>query len=165
MQFNLADLFEAAVDAFGEREYLVAEGKRRTYQEMEANANRLAHHLASQGVGPGDHVGIYAFNSHEFVETILAAYKLRAVPINVNYRYVEAELRYLFDNADLVALVHDAQFSPRIAAVREALPMLRHLIAIDDGSGTDTSALGSIDYDQALAAAGPERDFEERSDD
>ena len=87
--------------------------------------------------GAGDHVGIYGLNSHEFVETILAAYKLRAVPINVNYRYVEAELRYLFDNADLVALVHDAQFAPRIAAVRDSLPMLRHLIAIDDGSGVD----------------------------
>ncbi len=55
----------------------------------------------AHGIGPGDHVGIYGFNSLEFVETILAAYKLRAVPINVNYRYVEAELRYLFDNADL----------------------------------------------------------------
>ena len=59
MHYNLADLFEAAVDAFGAREYLVAEGKRRTYAEMEARANRLAHHLADQGVGPGDHVGIY----------------------------------------------------------------------------------------------------------
>ena len=90
-------------------------------------------------------------NSHAFVETIFAAYKLRAVPVNVNYRYVEAELRYLFDNADLVALVHDAQYAPRIAAVRESLPMLRHLIAIDDGSGTDTSAIGSIAYEEALA--------------
>ena len=118
-----------------------------------------------KGVGPGDHVGIYGLNSNEFVETILAAYKLRAVPINVNYRYVEAELRYLFDNADLVALVHDAQYAPRIAAVRESLPMLRHLIAIDDGSGTDCTAIGSVPYDDALAAASPARDFDPRSDD
>ena len=83
----------------------------------------------------------------------------------MNYRYVEAELRYLFDNADLVALVHDAQFAPRIAAVRDSLPLLRHLIAIDDGTGTDCSAIGSVAYDEALAAASPERDFEPRSDD
>ena len=99
------------------------------------------------------------------METIFAAYKLRAVPVNVNYRYVEAELRYLFDNADLVALVHDAQFTPRIAAVRDALPMLRHLIAIDDGSGTDTSSIGSVAYEDALASGSPDRDFGERSDD
>src|SRR5690606_26166206 len=58
MEFNLADLFENAADAFGEREYLVADDERRTYAEMEARANRLAHHLAAKGVGPDDHVGI-----------------------------------------------------------------------------------------------------------
>src|SRR5579864_2907742 len=147
MALNMADLFEHAVDAFPERTALICGDRQLTYSELEERANRLAHHLAAQGVGPGDHVGIYGFNSHAFVETILAAYKLRAVPVNVNYRYVEAELRYLFDNADLVALVHDAQFAPRIAAVRDSLPMLRHLIAIDDGSGQDSSAIGSIDYE------------------
>ncbi len=110
--------------------------------------------MAAQGVGCNDHVGIYAYNSHEFVETILAAYKLRAVPINVNYRYVESELRYLFDNADLVALVHDEQFRDRIDKVRDSLPMLRHTIAI----GTD-------EYAAALAGGSPARDFPPRSDD
>ena len=113
--FNLADLFEAAVDAYGDREYLVAAGERRTYAEMEERANRLAHFLAARGIGPGDHVGIYALNSVEWVETAWAVFKLRAVWININYRYVKDELRYLFTNADLVALVHQAQFSPRVA--------------------------------------------------
>src|ERR1017187_10805161 len=110
MTFNLADLFEAAVDAFGDNEYLVADGKRRTYAEMEARANRLAHHLAANGVGPGDHVGIYAYNSVQWVETLWAVFKLRAVWVNINYRYVEAELAYLFENADLKALVYRREF-------------------------------------------------------
>ena len=126
MAWNIADLIEHIVDTVPDRVALIVADEPRTYAQLEERANRLAHHLQAQGIGPGDHVGIYGFNSHAFVETILAAYKLRAVPINVNYRYVEAELRYLFDNADLVALVHDAQFAPRIAAVRDALPMLRH---------------------------------------
>src|SRR3954469_15690440 len=105
MEFNLADLFENAVDHFAEREYLVAEGERRSYAEMEARANQLAHHLAAQGVGPGDHVGIYALNCAEWVETVWAVFKLRAVWVNINYRYVEDELAYIFENADLVALV------------------------------------------------------------
>ncbi len=115
MTFNLADLFEASVDAFGDREYLVAAGKRRTYAQMEERANRLAHYLADHGVGPGDHVGIYSLNSVEWVETAWAVFKLHAVWININYRYVKDELRYLFANADLVALVHQAEFGPRVA--------------------------------------------------
>ena len=112
MEFNLADLFEAAVDAYPEREYLVADGKRRTYAEMEARANQLAHHLAAQGIGPGDHVGIYAYNSVEWVETAWAVFKLRAIWININYRYVKDELRYLLTNANLQALVYQREFSP-----------------------------------------------------
>jgi len=164
MTFNLADLFEAAVDAFGDREYLSADGTRRTYAEMEARANRLAHHLASVGVGPGDHVGIYSLNSVEWVETAWAVFKLRAVWININYRYVEDELRYLFTNADLVALVHQAEFSPHVTALLPDLPDLRHLITIDDGSGVAAPA-GAVPYEEAMASGHPERDFGPRSDD
>ncbi|HWS47250.1 MAG TPA: AMP-binding protein, partial [Acidimicrobiia bacterium] len=165
MAWNIADLIEHVADAVPDRVAVIVGEREQTYAQLEENANRLAHFLADHDVRRGDHVGIYAFNSHAFVETILAAYKLRAVPINVNYRYVEAELRYLFDNADLMTLVHDAQFAPRIAAVRDALPMLRHLVAIDDGSGTDCSALGSVPYADALASGSPVRDFGPRSDD
>ena len=165
MAWNIADLIEHTCDAVPDRVALIVGDRVETYAQLEERANRLAHHLAANGIGPGDHVGIYGFNSLEFVETILAAYKLRAVPINVNYRYVESELRYLFDNADLVALVHDAQYAPRIAAVRDALPMLRHLVVIDDGSDADASSLGSVPYDDALAAVSPDRDFGPRSDD
>src|ERR1022692_3133051 len=141
MEANLADLFEAAVDAYPERENLVANGERRTYAEMEARANRLAHHLAAQGVGPGDHVGIYAYNCVEWVETLWAVFKIRAVWININYRYVEGELRYIFDNAGLVALVHQREFAPRVAAIRDGLTTLKHVVMIEDGSEADTSGI------------------------
>jgi acyl-CoA synthetase (AMP-forming)/AMP-acid ligase II len=163
VEFNLADLFEHSVDTFPEREYLVAEGQRRTYAQMEERANRLAHHLAAQGVRPGDHVGIYAYNCVEWVEALWAVFKLRAVWININYRYVEEELRYLFDNADLVGLIHQREFAPRILGARQALPKLRFSLAIEDGSGADTSALGSLDYETALASGSPVRDFAPRS--
>ena len=153
MQFNLADLFEHAVDTWGEREYLVADGRRRTYAEMDARANRLAHHLADQGIGPGDHVGIYGVNSVEWIESLWAIFKLRAVWININYRYVADELAYLFANADLTALIHDAAFTDRVDGVTEHMPRLRHRLVIGG------------DFEDALAEGSPERDFAPRSGD
>jgi acyl-CoA synthetase (AMP-forming)/AMP-acid ligase II len=165
MTFNLADLFENAVDAFGDREYLVAEGKRRTYAEMEERANRLAHHLAANGVGPGDHVGIYSLNSVEWVETAWAVFKLRAVWININFRYVEDELRYLFTNADLKALVHQRAFSPQVTSVLGDLPDLAHIITVEDGSDAALPSATAVAYEEAMASGSPERDFAPRSSD
>jgi 3-oxocholest-4-en-26-oate---CoA ligase len=165
MEYNLADLFEHAADHFGDREYVVCSGERRTYAEMEGRANRLAHHLAAHGVKAGDHVGIYAYNSVEWVETAWAVFKLRAVWVNINYRYVEDELRYLFDNSDMVALVYQREFAPRVAAVRGELPLLKHTIVIEDGSGAGISGLDSVPYEEAMASGSPERDFAPRSPD
>jgi acyl-CoA synthetase (AMP-forming)/AMP-acid ligase II len=165
MEFNLADLFEQTVDHFPDRDCVVAEGQRRTYAEMEARANRLAHHLASHGVRPGDHVGIYAYNCIEWVEVLWAVFKIRAVWININYRYVEGELRYIFDNADLRALVYQREFAPRVASVRDTMPELVHSIVIQDGSDADTAGIGSVDYEEAMANGSPTRDFPPRSGD
>jgi 3-oxocholest-4-en-26-oate---CoA ligase len=165
VEFNLADLFEAAVDAFGDREYLVANGKRRTYAELEERANRLAHHLAAHGVGPGDHVGIYSYNNVEWVETAWAVFKLRAVWININYRYVEDELRYLFANADLKVLVHQREFSDRVATLLPELPSISHVIVIEDGSEEPYPSTEAVDFEVALAEGSPDRDFGPRSAD
>ena len=170
MTWNLADLFESVVDVLPERACLVIpnahDGRREfTYAQMEERVNRLAHVLADNGVGPGDKVGIYGYNSNEWAEAQWAAWKLRAVPVNVNYRYVEGELRYLFDNADMVALVHGSEFSPRIAHVMGDCPQLRVCVAWDDGSDADISISGSLDYEAALAGASPARDFGPRSND
>jgi acyl-CoA synthetase (AMP-forming)/AMP-acid ligase II len=165
MEFNLADLFEASADAFGEREYLVAGDERRTYAELEARANRLAHHLAAQGVGPGDHVGIYALNCAEWVETAWATFKLRAVWVNINYRYVEDELRYLFNNADLKALVHQRSYSDNVKGLLGELPQLRHVMVVEDGSDHEMPSADAASYEEALASQSPDRDFAPRSGD
>ncbi len=162
MAFNIADLIEHSIDLVPDRTAVVCDGKRDTYAQLEQRANRLAHHLAANGVTAGTHVGIYAFNCIEFVETMLAAFKLRAVPININYRYTAEELYYIFDNADLVALVHQQRFTPLVQEVLPRCPLLKHVVVIEDGSGEPYDA---VEYEAALAASSPERDFEPRTDD
>jgi acyl-CoA synthetase (AMP-forming)/AMP-acid ligase II len=153
VEFNLADLFEAVVDAVPEREAIVDGDTRLTYADLDDRANRLAHALASHGIGAGDHVGLWLYNGKEYLEGMLAAFKLRAVPINVNYRYVADELRYLFTDADLKAVVHEADFADTLAEVRPEVPLLRWSVARGD------------EYEAALATApgGGVRDFGPRS--
>ncbi|MEY2432653.1 MAG: 3-oxocholest-4-en-26-oate---CoA ligase [Acidimicrobiaceae bacterium] len=153
LTFNLADLTEAAIDRVPERTALITAKRTLTYAQLEDRANRLARVLADRGIGPGDHVGCYMYNGTEYVETMLASYKLRAVPINVNYRYVEDELRYLFNDADLKALVHDAEFRSRVDAIRDGVPTLETTLVVDD------------DYEAALDESSPERIEIDRSPD
>ena len=140
-----------------------------TYAELEADANRLAHYLAAQGVGAGDHVAIYAKNSIEHVVAVLAVVKIRATNINVNYRYVEGELDYLFDNADVVAVIHERTYAPLVAACWPKHDKLRVAVVVDDAldpdDQSDYSSYGGVHYDDAIAGQSAERDFGERSPD
>jgi acyl-CoA synthetase (AMP-forming)/AMP-acid ligase II len=169
MEFNHADLFEGLADAIGDRVAVVCGDRRLTYAELDAHANRLAHHLESAGVGPGRHVGIHLYNSIEYVAAVLAALKIRAVPINVNYRYVESELLYLYRDSDIVALLYDVEFDDRVAVVAPQAPALRHLIAVrGPGSGPETGPSrvpGAVAYDDALAGRPADRGFPPRSGD
>ena len=167
MGFNIADLFERAVDAVPDRMALVCGDRRLTYREMDDEANRLANHLLEQGFGHGDHIGIYGQNTAEWLVAMVAIFKIRAVPININFRYVEDELAYLFDNADLVALVHDREYVDRIAAVTAKVPGLRHFVMVDDGSthGQDPATIGAVSWEDAIAGASPERPVLPRTDD
>ena len=156
MSYDLADLFEAVADAVPDREALIVGDRRLTYSQLDERANRLANHLLACGVRPGEHVGLQLMNGSEYLEGMLAAFKIRAIPINVNFRYVEAELRYLYDNADLVALLYHRQFAPRVAAVAPETPLIERYIVVEDGTD-EPPAPGSQRYEDVLADAEPTR--------
>jgi len=125
----------------------------------------LAHYLSEQGVKAGDHVGLYMYNCNEYLEGMFACFKIRAVPINVNYRYVDEELLYIFDNANMAACIHGREFVLQIKKVIDSAPDLKTLIYIEDGGGEDPSSINSVEYEKALADSSAQRDFAERSDD
>ncbi|MFD5517651.1 acyl-CoA synthetase [Streptomyces sp. NPDC127066] len=192
MEYNLADLFESVVDVVPDREALVhidipgtGAERRLTYAELDAAANRVAHHLIDSGIRPGEHLGLHLYNGVEYLQTVLACLKARIVPVNVNYRYVEEELAYLYQDADLVALVFDAEFTDRVAAARPRAPRLRHLVrvgAAGPGAGTvdaedpagvegavdragNEGTADAVDFGDAEAAGSPLRGFPPRSAD
>ncbi|MFE6158159.1 acyl-CoA synthetase [Streptomyces sp. NPDC056486] len=171
MEYNLADLFESVVDVVPDREALVyidhpgtGAESRLTYAELDRAANRLAHHLIDSGIEPGEHLGLHLYNGVEYLQTVLACLKARIVPVNVNYRYVEEELVYLYRDADLAALVFDAEFTERVAAAQPRAQKLRHLVRVGTPP-TDAPALDAVAFAQAEAAGSPDRGFAARSAD
>lgn len=165
MSFNIADLFEHAVDAVGDRTALIIGDTVRSYGELDERANRLANRFIADGLSKGDHIGIHGINSEAWMVAMLAAFKISAVPININYRYVADELAYLFDNADLVAVVHDATFSPVVAEVAARIEGLDHFYVIDDGTDTADAGLPSVPFEAAVASGDPARPTVDRSPD
>jgi acyl-CoA synthetase (AMP-forming)/AMP-acid ligase II len=162
MEYNLADLYEAIADATPDNIALASGDVHHTYIALDKRANRLAHYLQSQGIGAGDHVGLHLFNGHEFVEAILALFKIRAVGINVNYRFVGPEVRYMIENADLKGVVTQRRFLPVINDANQDHDPLPVLIVIEDGADA-VSDQESIEYETALAQGSEERDFGPRS--
>ncbi|QEU89738.1 acyl-CoA synthetase [Streptomyces kanamyceticus] len=171
MEYNLADLFESVVDVVPDREALVhvdhpgtGAERRLTYAELDAAANRVAHHLIDSGLKPGEHLGLHLYNGVEYLQTVLGCLKARLVPVNVNYRYVEEELVYLYRDADLAALVFDAEFTERVAAAVPRTEKLRHLVRVGTPPA-DAPALDVVAFTDAEAAGSPERGFGPRSAD
>lgn len=165
MALNIADLAEHAIDAVPDRVALICGDEQITYAELEEKANRFAHYLIDHGVKKDDKVGLYCRNRIEIVIAMLGIVKAGAILVNVNYRYVEAELQYLFDNSDMVALVHERQYADRVANVLPETPNVKTVIVVEDGSDADYHRYGGVEFDEALAQGSPDRDFGERSAD
>ena len=162
---NIADLAEHAIDAVPDRVALISGDEQLTYAQLEEKANRLAHYLIDQGVQKDDKVGLYCRNRIEIVIAMLGIVKAGAILVNVNYRYVEGELRYLFDNSDMVALVHERQYADRVANVLPDTPNVKTVLVVEDGSDVDYQRYGGVEFYSAIAEGAPERDFGERSAD
>ena len=168
MALNIADLAEHAIDAVPDRVALICGDDEITYAGLEEKANRLAHYLIDHGVKKDDKVGLYCRNRIEIVIAMLGIVKAGAILVNVNYRYVEGELRYLFDNSDMVALVHELQYSERVANVLPDTPNVKTVLVIDDGSTVPAQTYenyGGVEFYEAVAEGSPERDFGTRSAD
>ena len=165
--FNLAAIHEAIAERAPERECLIFRDRRLDWGAVTDRTRRLAHVLRSAGLGchadrkslqnwesGQDAVALYLYNGNEYLEGMLGAFKARAVPVNVNYRYVEEELVYLLTDAKVKAVVFHAHFAPTLARIRDRLPDVGLWLQVGDESG-EPLLDGALDYEQALASADP----------
>jgi 3-oxocholest-4-en-26-oate---CoA ligase len=166
-QFNLGLVFDTVAGAVPDREALVWRDRRFTFAQLNERALRLASYLHGLGLGVRreraglanhesgqDHLALYLYNGNEYLDGMLGAYRARVAPFNVNYRYVEEELRYLLADAGARGVVYHARFAPVLAPLLAELPDLDVLLQVDDGSGQDLLR-GAVDYETALAEGSP----------
>ncbi len=169
MEFNFADVHETIANAAPDREAFVFRDRRFTHRQLAGRTRRLANYLLSRGVktpterrdllgheSGQDHVALYLYNGNEYLEGMLGAWKARCASVNVNYRYVEEELVYLFENSRSRVVIYHAEFASQIAAIRGKLANLEILIQVADGSG-NALLPGAVDYEEALAGSSPDK--------
>lgn len=163
MVWHLADIFESVAASLPDAPAISYRGQTWSWRDYEARASRCATVFRDAGLDIGDKLAIYSYNHPAWLEAQLGAFKARLTPVNVNYRYLEDELVHVITNSDSRALVFQAQFAPRIAAIRDRLPEVKLFLEVDDGSGEHLD--GAIAYEGALAAAAPMPRIERSGDD
>jgi len=155
---SFATVWEQVADALPDPPAIVQGSRRTTYRELDDRAARLAAAFAAMDVGPDTKVALFLYNCPEYMECLFALSKLRAVPANVNFRYLGDELTQLVDNADAEVLVYHRSLRDRVVDARDRMPQLRHLVELDDDHGDS-------DYEQLLRAHDPAPRIERSGDD
>ena len=155
MNEHFATTWEAIADAYPGDPAIIYGTRVRTWREFDDRASRLAAAMTAAGVGGGDTVAIDLYNCGEYLETFYAALKIRAVPANVNYRYLDDEMLHLLEQAEARVLVHHATFASRVAPAIAALPGLRLVIEVDNLGGTRPPDAGTVGYEALIAGTGP----------
>ena len=175
--FGIGEIHEAIGASKPDELCLVFRDRRLTWADVTDRTRRLANHLLAEGLGchterehlsgsesGQDHLAIYLFNGNEYLESMLGAFKARVAPLNVNYRYVAEELRYLLNDSRATAIVVHSQFAPILAEVLEDVPSLRVILQVADDSGNDLLP-GAVWYEDALASSAPTKPAVEPSGD
>ncbi|MED5329193.1 MAG: AMP-binding protein, partial [Actinomycetota bacterium] len=145
--WNIADIFEEIADALPESLALAHGDVAVSWSEMNQRANGVAQQLLDSGLVEQDKVAQYLYNSPHYIESVLASFKAGMAIVNTNYRYAADELVYLWDNADVCAVVFHSTFCPQIEEIKHRLPNIRLWLWVDDGSHPCPD--WAIDYESA----------------
>ncbi len=123
-----------------------------TFAQFEDVTNRLANVLAGYGVGPGVKVVWCGQNSAGVANLVVAARKLGATAVPLNYRLSDEEAAYVTDHSDATLVYADAEFAPLFDRVRSAIPKVRDVLVFD---GAELDGQTAVDPLVAEASSEP----------
>ena len=163
MERQFATLWESIADVIGDSPALTHGDVTRSWSEYDNRASRLAQAMVDAGLGADSKVGLYLYNSNEYLEAHFAAFKFRGVPVNVNYRYLDEELWYLLDNSDAEALFFHSSLGDRVARVVDRLPKLKLIVEVSDSS--DHHVAKAAAYESVVSGHSPMKRITRSEDD
>ncbi len=138
---NIADALDIVAEIHADRDAAIQSERHLSWRQVERRARNLAAWLKEKGATHQGKVSIYTYNHPAYVETVYAAFKAALVPVNVNYRYREDEIRYLLDNSDTEIVVVHEDFVPLLAGVLGELPRIAAVLVIEESGQADLSGL------------------------
>ncbi len=123
---TVPDLVRTAAARYGDRTYLVANGERLTYGDVDARSAALAKGLLAEGIGKGSRVGILIPNSVDFIVAALGVARVGAVCVPVNTFSQTRELGWLLRHADVTHVITHPSFlnNDYLERLEAALPGL-----------------------------------------
>ena len=120
-----------------------------TFGDLDERCNRMANVLVNLGVRPGERVALMFNNDYRFIESLLGAMRMGAVPVPVNIRMGDEAITYVIDDSDAVVLIANSDLADRAQRLVPHTPGVRHFIA-------DREAYGhAVNYQQLLQSASP----------
>jgi long-chain acyl-CoA synthetase len=127
---NIRELLEQQVERYQDKPFLFVESDGRvfTYREFDRELNRVAARLAALGIAKGDRVSLYLTNSAEYFIAYFACFKLGAWAGPVNALLKPQEIEFIVSNSEAAVVVTQADLYANLAAVRDRLPMVRHIV-------------------------------------
>ena len=124
-------------------------GRTTTWAELDRRVSALASALSRRGVAFGDRVLILMLNRTEFIESFLAANRLGAIAVPVNFRMTPAEIAFLVSDCDAAVMIAEPVLAKVATAVRDREPKLETIIVA--GAASDDGVLG---YEELLTEPG-----------
>jgi acyl-CoA synthetase (AMP-forming)/AMP-acid ligase II len=134
--WNIADVFERIAQRIPDALAQQQGDRTTTWAEFDRRADGVARVLLDHGLVEQDKVAQYLYNGPEYLESLFGSFKAGMATVNTNYRYAADELVYLWDNADVIAVVFHGSFVPNIDEIRSRVPRVRLWLWVDDGSGS-----------------------------
>ena len=143
-----------------DQEIVYRDKLRYTYRDLNERIHRLANGLTHHGIGPGDTVAVFDYDSNRFLEAFFAVPMMGAVLQMVNWRLSAAQIQYTLNHAEAKIILVNADFLPILESIREKLENVRKIVVIAESEGVPQTTL-AIDgsYEEMIAGAAPTYDF------